>query len=243
MDKQKEVLDLAVRVGEVLLQNGGEIFRVQETMHRIAEAYGVRDIHVYVLANGLFASVEDTEGPGAQYVRHLDTDEEIGQSAGGSQVRYLPLSATHLGRVAAVNDLSRQIAAHKYTIEEAWKRIEEISTMPFINEKVQILMSGLGAASICIIMGGSFWDSVASFISGILLWCFILYHSRKKSNKIMVNILGSALVTLNGIIMFRFFFGDNMDKIINQSTGRRRQACLFQKTTGFLAVPALFGGI
>ena len=36
----------------------------------------------------------------------------------------------------------------------------------------------------------------------------------RKANKIMVNILSSALVTLTGILFYLFLFGENMDKII-----------------------------
>ena len=42
-----------------LLANGAEIYRVQQTMEIIARSYGARSFHVYVLTNGLFASMED----------------------------------------------------------------------------------------------------------------------------------------------------------------------------------------
>ena len=47
MNESRKVLELTTRIGEVLLKNGGEIFRVQETMQRIAKAYGVEGFHVY----------------------------------------------------------------------------------------------------------------------------------------------------------------------------------------------------
>ncbi|MEG1447136.1 MAG: threonine/serine exporter family protein, partial [Ruthenibacterium sp.] len=59
MPDQKRILELAVNVGEVILQSGGEIFRAQETMQRIANAYGGINFHVYVLTNGIFASIDD----------------------------------------------------------------------------------------------------------------------------------------------------------------------------------------
>ena len=39
MNHHQKVLELAVNAGEILLHNGAEIFRVQETMIRIAEAF------------------------------------------------------------------------------------------------------------------------------------------------------------------------------------------------------------
>ena len=41
MTQGKSVLELTTRIGEVLLKNGGEIFRVQQTMQIVAKAYGV----------------------------------------------------------------------------------------------------------------------------------------------------------------------------------------------------------
>lgn len=213
MENQKQVLDLTVRIGEVLLKNGGEIFRVQQTMYMVAEAYGVKNIHIYVLANGLFVSV-DSEENGAQYVKKIENPSTSNESVSASQIRHIPLSSVHLGRVTAVNNLSREIVAQKYTMEQAWEKIEEIDKSPSVSEKVQILASGVGAASFCYLLGGELWDSAASFVSGILLWCFVLYLSKRNYNKIMVNILSSALVTMTGIIMYHFGFGHNMDKII-----------------------------
>ena len=57
MDKHRKALELAGHAGCILLKNGAEIFRVQETMIRILCAYGVTDHNVYVISNGIFASL------------------------------------------------------------------------------------------------------------------------------------------------------------------------------------------
>ena len=49
MDKHRKALELAGHAGCILLKNGAEIFRVQETMTRILCAYGVTDNNVYVI--------------------------------------------------------------------------------------------------------------------------------------------------------------------------------------------------
>lgn len=215
MNESRKVLELTTRIGEVLLKNGGEIFRVQETMQRIAKAYGVEGFHVYVLANGIFASIEEDGRQICQQLQVGNNEEKDSDDlVVASQIRYIPLSSIHLGRVAAVNNLSREIVAKKYTMEEARKKIEEIDKIPFTNNLLQIFVSGLGSGAFCYLLGGSLIDSLASFLSGILLWCFVLYLSKKGANKIMLNILSSALVTLTGILMFRYVFGENMDKII-----------------------------
>lgn len=230
MEQSRRALELVTRIGEVLLKNGGEIFRVQQTMQLVAKAYGIPGFQVYVLANGLFVSmqeegrtitrpVESGDAAGQEHLfgqAHLASQEHLfGQAHLASQVRYVPLSSVHLGRVAAVNNLSREIVAQKYTVEEASRKIEQIDKLPFTSNAVQTLMSGLGAGAFCILFGGSLLDSAAAFLSGLVLWIFVLFLTARGANKIMVNILASALVTAMGVLFFHLFsFGDSMDMIV-----------------------------
>ena len=46
-------LELVMDAGQTLLENGGEVFRAQQTMEIMAASLGVRDFHVYVLTNGI----------------------------------------------------------------------------------------------------------------------------------------------------------------------------------------------
>ena len=91
MPKSKSALSLAISVGEALLKNGGEVYRVQETVSRILESYGIEDYHVFVITNGIFATV---------YEQREDA---------GSMVRYVPIGEVNLKRVAEINQLSREI--------------------------------------------------------------------------------------------------------------------------------------
>ena len=43
----KEVLDLAMEAGRILLDAGAEIFRVEETIQRIAKAFGIEKCSTY----------------------------------------------------------------------------------------------------------------------------------------------------------------------------------------------------
>lgn len=99
----KRVINLAMEAGRMLLKNGGEIFRVEETMMRICHRFGVKYVDLFTLSHGLFICA--------------GTDKEKLYT----KVKQVPLSSTHLGIVAEVNDLSREIAAGHVGIEEAWK--------------------------------------------------------------------------------------------------------------------------
>ncbi|HHX11932.1 MAG TPA: threonine/serine exporter family protein, partial [Clostridiales bacterium] len=51
------IFRLVLKAGEVLLHNGGEIFRVEQTMEIIANHYGVVSIDVYAVSNGIFVTM------------------------------------------------------------------------------------------------------------------------------------------------------------------------------------------
>ena len=62
MDEQNRIMELAYEAGAILLENGAEISRVDETMRRIAGHYGVDDENFFVLSNGIMATAKGSVG-------------------------------------------------------------------------------------------------------------------------------------------------------------------------------------
>ena len=85
--------------------------------------------------------------------------------------KQVPLSSTHLGIVAEVNDLSREIAAGHVGIEEAIKKLKKIDKMPVKRIPYQIAAAGLSAGGLGYLLGGTSMESICgSFLSAVL--CF-----------------------------------------------------------------------
>ena len=80
IDNTDEVLELASEAGHVLLQNGAEISRVEDTMARIASHFGVESGNFFVLSNGIFTT--STQGRYAM-------------------VEFIPIRAIQLSKVVA----------------------------------------------------------------------------------------------------------------------------------------------
>ena len=186
-DLLPQVMETASEAGHIMLENGAEIFRVEETMERITRHYGIDSGHFFVLSNGIITS------GGTNY----------------SNVEFIPFKGTQLEKVVAVNRLSRQIEKGECTIGEARQRLAEIRAMkpkPFLE---QVLASGIGSGAFCAIFGGSLMDCLASFTVGLLLYVFILKVCCRMS-KIVSNILGSTLVSALCIILHKMGFGDSL---------------------------------
>ena len=60
-DDGEEVLTCAINIGEQLLVSGAEISRVEDTIRRICNAYGIRQSHIFSIASCIIVTLE-TEG-------------------------------------------------------------------------------------------------------------------------------------------------------------------------------------
>ncbi len=192
----KSAVTLSFKMGELLLRSGAEIFRVQETMERVAHAYGVEEYDVYVLSNAIFANaVENGE--------HTQ-----------SKLKFVPGASVHLGRVDAINQLSREIAAGKHTVEEAFIRLKEINRIPYTKTVYMILSCGIGSACFSYLFGGSFCDALAALLCGFILEIFLRILDRRSASKFITNLSSSALVALSAVLLYRLGLGQDLDKII-----------------------------
>ena len=189
----EEVLDLALMAGHILLENGAEIYRVEETIDRICGYYGVNSENAFVLSNGIFLTAGSA------------------RESFFAKVQHIPVSGTHLNKVAAVNQLSREIVEGKHTIQDAYRILEEIRTMPCKKRWMQTLASGVGSAAFCIFFGGTFGDSLAAFAAGICLYLYVLWLSVPHLSKIVGNIGGGALVTVVCCLLYLMGVGENLN--------------------------------
>lgn len=192
----KEILALAVETGDALLRNGAEVYRVEDTVMHILEAYEIEDYDVYVLSNGIFASANE------------DKDDAC------SMIRHVPLGSTHLGRVAALNQLSREICAQECSLQDAWTRLDACKSIPYSKQHVRVFFCGLGCGCFGYLFGGTPLDGVIAFFVGMLLQLFLDLLKRGKNSEFITNILGSAFVTLLALILLAVGIPIHYDKII-----------------------------
>ena len=191
--EDEAVLDTALLAGHILLENGAEIYRVEETIDRICGYYGVSSENAFVLSNGIFLTA------GSARESFL------------AKVQHIPVSGTHLNKVAAVNQLSREIVEGKHSVGEARQILEEIRKMPGKKRWMQVAASGMGSAAFCLLFGGTVRDGLAALLAGILLYLYVLWLGAPHLSKIVGNIGGGALVTLACSIFYLAGAGENLN--------------------------------
>ena len=180
-EQRRRIMDFIMAAGQTLLENGAEVFRVEQTMEIMAASFHLREFHVYVLTNGIFASAGTAEM---------------------SEVRNVPTRTTHLGRVAAVNQLSRQIASGEVeTVDEAETRLAQAQRLPFPKDSVQLLSGLCGAFCFAMMFGGNLRSALAAAGAGLVACWYLLWCGRHQVPGGFQKISTAALITLVCILL------------------------------------------
>ena len=193
------VSELALKAGHILLESGAELFRVEDTIRRIHAAYGVESDNAFVLSNGIFL----TSG---------SSREDL-----FARVEHIPIASSHLDRVAAVNQLSREISEGRHTVAEADALLDGISRSPEKKNLLRILASGAGSGAFCFLFGGTAPDALAAFLTGLLLYAVILYPLRRPVSKIVSNLLCGGIVAGCAVLLTSLGLGENLDAVVGGS--------------------------
>lgn len=196
MSKCQNILNLAVLAGELLLKNGAEIFRVQETITRILEVFQIKEYNVYVISNGIFVTINE------------NTEEFC------SSVRHVPLSGVNLEKIITVNQIAREICEESCSIEQAYERLIDCKRVTDKDSKLLIFACGMGSACFCFLFGGTVVDSVAAFVLGIILQFFLDLSSKRNISKFITSIIGSSIVTILGVCIAQIFPQITFDNVI-----------------------------
>lgn len=179
-DLLERAADLVMDAGQTLLENGGEVFRVQQTMEIMAHSLGVRDFHVYVLTNGIFASAS------------------MGSTHNVSLIRHVPSVSIHLGRVEAINELSRELAAGRLGVEEAEARLQQARSVPRTSPAGERLACIVGAAGFAYLFGGTPLDAAVATVAGLLEILICQWFGQHKINRHLYRYCGG--LCLHGVV-------------------------------------------
>lgn len=147
METSKElIVDTCLLAGRIMMESGSEVYRVEDTMSRIAASAGEPESISYVTVTGLFMGLRNG---------HHTQVENVGERS------------IDLGKVASVNQLSRQFAEKKIDLEELYRSLKTIdhqtSFFPFW---IQVLSAGLISSLMMYLFVEEWSDFLITFVIG-----------------------------------------------------------------------------
>lgn len=190
------IVNLAAEAGKIMLENGGETYRVEQTINMICKAYNVKNTESFVSPTAIITSTNDERGKSSTIIKRI-TSRSI-----------------DLQKVALVNDLSRKVQIQALPLKELSDEIEKIKDYPRYSFKIKSFFAGINTSFFTLLFGGNIFDFIVSFFTGVLINYLSSLLSRLKVNDFFINIAGGTIAGIVGLTATSLNPIFNKDKII-----------------------------
>ncbi|MDO4270696.1 MAG: threonine/serine exporter family protein [Eubacteriales bacterium] len=196
MEQQEQILCAILDAGEALLVSGAEVARVEDTMRRMALAYGFTRADVLTITASMVVTAHAPDG------------------AVLTQTRRILRRETDMRRIEAVNALSRAVCAAPLPLDELRARIAAIRDMgggaPWRMPLAYLLIAG----SFAVFFGGSVRDGLAAMLCSMVLYAIGRAGARIELQPIVLTVVSAAAMCLAAFLTVWIGLGQAPDTII-----------------------------
>ncbi|WP_338471106.1 threonine/serine exporter family protein [Niallia sp. XMNu-256] len=189
-----KIVEVCMLAGEILLRSGAETARIEDTMNRMASAFGLSDSQSFVQPMGIF------------FAAHRDDRVKL--------IRVVDRS-TDLQKVAIVNGISRKISEGQMTVEQALSDLKEIARIDLSYPLwIQIFAAMIVSGSFLIMFRGGWGDFLPAMITGGIGHSFYIYLHKVIKIKFFAEGAASFVIGLLAVTAVWNGWGTEIDKII-----------------------------
>lgn len=188
---KKCVMEVAQHIGNntvrcIMLENGAEIYRVEETINYILKTSGLKTIQSFVLSTGFMISLDDPKIDALNVVRRVNKN------------------GVNLNVIALVNDISRKFYKGEITLKQAFSQLKHIETRQYpwwLNNictiGVMVFFTGM--------FGGNWADMGANLIVGLVLTIWIDIGKKIELNSLIKDMLASIVLSATASILTKIY--------------------------------------
>lgn len=179
----QEILDICLTAGRLMIEGGSEMYRVEDTMLRIARNAGVEDPRVFATPTCVFMSLNGGTLSQMEQVRDRNINLEL---------------------VDRVNALSRQFAVKKIDLPELKEKIVQVSDAPSFPMWLQVIGAAVLSATLMVLFMDNYdWVDfpAAALVGGVGFWAYCEFKKYTKirflSELIAAMVMGALAIFLN----------------------------------------------
>lgn len=184
----------------MLIEYGAEIYRVEDSLNRIAFAYGFgteeRHMEIFAIPTLLIITLND------------------GDDLPLNQTKRIVNRSTNLDRVDKLNNLSRYICTVKPEPEIIERHIDEISKRSVYGVPIQFVSFGVVGAVFALFFGGEFSDAVAAGILSMMIFFIAKFVNKIKPSVFFQSVICSMVIASCAVVISRIGLTDGFDKVI-----------------------------
>lgn len=191
-----DLFQCAMDIGEQMLVSGAEVQRVEESIGRMCYAFGAKRVDVFIITSSMVVTVHKEDG--ATY----------------TQTRRVTTTKFNVERLHRLNQLSREICRKQMTVEEIQEKLEQAMACKQYPAWLEFVSSAMIAGAFTLFFGGSWVESIVSFLIGAFVWVCLYLVEKTIPTKMFSKFYASAIATLVAFLTAKAGWIPNMDKVI-----------------------------
>ncbi len=165
--------------GRLIMENGGETYRVEETITRMGRAFGFDEVESFAVPSGIIISYRKADGT-------IET-----------AVKRVRKGPTNLMRVDEVNAISRQMEESPLSCEEVMTRLKAIEgRSPLAGPRWRLAAVAMSSGGWALMFGGGLTDVGVALAVCLLAQLLCMVIDRKGSRSFVSALLGSFIATI-----------------------------------------------
>ncbi|KGL39193.1 hypothetical protein BMT55_01375 [Listeria newyorkensis] len=191
---QDFLLDTCLLAGKIMMESGAEMYRVEDTMSRIAEAGSDSKGISFVTPTGIFMALQ-----------------------GGTTVKMeqIPTRTIDLEKVSKVNDLSREFTMKQISLGQFYTKLRTLDKeVIFFPVWLQIVAAAVVSGTLMMIFGGVWKDLLTTCIIGAIGFSIFYYGTEFFKVKFLAEFLAAFTVGMLAVLSISIGWGVSLDKMI-----------------------------
>lgn len=191
-----KLLHVTVKVGRVLLEAGGEVFRVEDTIERMCSIFSNLDGYE-VLAMKTSVSVTLIYR-GVPYT-HVAREKS---------------PSTKLEVIDMINSFSRDFVNKEMTLEQAYREVTKIDRTKDFPKWFMALSTGLIGAFFTLLFGGPISDFVPAFFVGFIGYFVVNKAPKFHVPEFMIQLLAGIMTAGLAVVFLKLGLAKDLDMIV-----------------------------
>ncbi len=177
-------ISIVCKAAQLILENGGETYRVEETAMRMAKGLALEDVSVAAFPTSIFVAAN-----------------------GSVRVVRVNKRGTDLTKLDRTNDVSRRVARGEMTAAQAKEALLDIEQEPGMKKTTLVIAFALASACFSMPYGGTLGTFLTALAVGALAQAVQPFFAHMSMGALLGNFAGGLIVSLLAHIAAMFFPG------------------------------------
>lgn len=191
-----KILTLSARAGQIILENGGEVYRVEETAARICSAYSGVACESFATTTAIILSLTDKDGSAYSVLKRVKR------------------RGLNLQKVDRINQLSRKVEAGKIDLSALEDEIEQIDAKKPYPTWLRVFAIAVAAGVFANLFMGSIRDMFCAAAIAVLIQSMRFFCIDIALNDFIINIVAGIISAALGFLSVFAGLGDSMNIIV-----------------------------